>query len=145
LEEKSTAEAMRKIFNIIFCSVIVIFSGCEKDTGPVIIKPIIPEDTTVSFANEIQPIFNANCIHCHNTIHPFLNLLSCCSWEGLVEHPTSFWGSYLDTINPSESYLYVRVHGWGQNPPEMPPGGPYLSDEETDLILAWIRQGAKNN
>ncbi|HLG35311.1 MAG TPA: hypothetical protein VI757_10555 [Bacteroidia bacterium] len=136
---------MRKYIIILFSLSALLFSACEKDTGPVIIKPFIPEDTTVNFANDIQPIFNANCIHCHNQIHPFLNLLSCCSWEELVINPTSFWGNYLDTLSPTESYLYIRVAGMGQSPPEMPPGGPYLGQEETDLILKWIQQGAKNN
>lgn len=137
---------MRKLFVIIFCLVLILFFSCEKDSGPVIIEPIVPNPpgpVLVSFANDIQPIFNANCIHCHSQIHPFLNLLSCCSWEQLLLTGSS--APYVDTLNPTESYLYIRLAGAGQNPPEMPPGGPFLQQAETDKILKWIQEGAKNN
>ena len=137
---------MRNFIALIFCFSVLLFSACEKDSGPIIIKPEIPEDTVpdfVSFANDIQPIFNFNCIACHNENHPFLNLKECCSWDQLLNSGVS--APYIDTLNPTESYLYIRVAGAGQNPPEMPPGGPFLIQEETDLILKWIQEGAKDN
>jgi hypothetical protein len=45
--------------------------------------------------------------------------------------------------NPAASELVRRIRG--QARPRMPMDGPpYLSAEETDLIVAWIKQGARN-
>jgi len=137
---------MNKLLGVIFILFLLFFFSCEKDSGPLIVEPIVPNPPSpvfVSYANEIQPIFNANCVHCHNETHPFLNLLTCCSWDELLISGAS--APYVDTLYPSESYLYIRIAGAGQNPPEMPPGGPFLLQAETDKILKWIQEGAKNN
>mgnify|MGYP003331108736 CR=1 FL=1 len=132
---------MTKTFAIIIFASLIFFSACEKDSGPLIYDSALQD--TISFARDIQPIFNANCILCHNQYHPFLNLKDCCSWNELLFTGAS--APYVDTLSPKESYLYIRVAGTGQAPPAMPPGGPYLSSDLTAKILRWIEQGARNN
>ena len=134
---------MRKPVVIFFLCSSALFFSCEKDIGPVIKAPDVPVKNFVSFSNDIQPIFNANCIVCHTEFHPFLNLKPCCSWDELLVSGSS--APYIDTLSPLESYLYIMVAGADMNPAQMPPGGPYLPKSETDKILKWIQEGAKNN
>jgi hypothetical protein len=140
---------MKNLFALLLMCLSFLFFSCEKDSGPVFnipdkvstVNDSVPSFT--SFSKDIQPIFNMNCVVCHNENHPFLNLKACCSWEEILISGSS--APYVDTISPSESYLYIKLAGAGQNPAEMPPGGPYLSKPETDKILKWIEEGAKNN
>jgi len=136
---------MKNFLTFFFCILILFFSSCEKDQGPlIIIPPQIPAPLVpVSFANDIQPIFNAMCVHCHNLGHCCLNLLPDSSWHQLLVTGAS--APYVDTLYPTESFLYIRVAGVGQDPPAMPPVPPILLKSETDLILKWIQEGAKNN
>ena len=150
---------MKKLLIFIAC-LIVAFISCEKDSGPLIIKPkteppiIIPDtlphedtipiiDTIVNYLQDIQPIFTQNCVVCHDQNHAFIDLQECCSWDQLIFSGVS--APYVDTLSPYESYLYIKVAGAGQNPPSMPPSGPFLSEDELNKIIKWIRQGAKNN
>ena len=117
---------------------ITLFS-CEKDSGPYIVPPdVVPP---VSFSAEIQPIFDAYCISCHDENHSYLNLKSCCSWYELSA--TGYNAPYIDTINPEQSTLYKRITG--VIAPVMPSTGTPLSQNDIDIILRWIDEGAKNN
>ena len=107
--------------------------SCEKDYF-VPIPVTIPD--SVSFAGNIQPIFDANCVNsgCHSgAISP--NLTKEYAYEDL------FLSNMVDTLNPESSVLYVRMTQSGK---PMPPSG-LLKGGETDLVLKWIEQGAKNN
>lgn len=126
----------------IIASVLLIalsFSSCRKDSGPYINPPDVP--VPVSFANEIQPIFNSYCISCHDENHPYLNLKSCCSWFELTA--TGYNAPYLDTINPEQSTLYKRITGIIA--PVMPSTGTQLAQTDIDIIKKWMEEGAKNN
>lgn len=117
---------------------ITLFS-CEKDSGPYIVPPtVVPP---VSFSTEIQPIFDSYCISCHDENHSYLNLKPCCSWYELSA--TGYNAPYIDTINPEQSTLYKRIAG--VIAPVMPSTGTPLSQNDIDIILRWIDEGAKNN
>lgn len=118
--------------------VITLFNSCRKDTGPLVIPG--PVTQPVSFSNDIQPIFNSACISCHNATHPSLQLDSCCSYYELL-----FVGNnapYVDTVNPAESRLIKRMTG--EIGPTMPLTGA-LPQDQIDLVLRWIEEGARNN
>ena len=55
---------------------IMIVPACENDAGPLIIRPENPE--TISFSENIQPIFDVHCTGCHDEYHQYLDLSSCC-------------------------------------------------------------------
>lgn len=134
----------RILFPISFTVITLNFISCEKDYT--YIPP--PPDTTVpvSFSKDIFPIFSANCnassCHLNNANSP-----------DLTDVPTAYaqmWvndnGNVLvDTSNAGAnaalSKLYKRMTAT-TNP--MPPSGK-LSTDKTDLVLTWIKQGAKNN
>lgn len=97
--------------------------------------------TTISFKNDVQPIFNENCITsgCHSGNNPAgnLNLSSQVSFQNLIDSQSG----YLDLNTPKNSLLYTSMTSVN-NP--MPPNGK-LSNCKLDLILKWIEQGANNN
>ncbi len=104
---------------------------------PVIIPPV---DTTVitSFSNDIMPIFSTYCSFCHPGSHS-LDLTQQNAYNQLwTVGPNA---PYIDTTDAEASILYIRMNS-NTNP--MPPAGK-LSSDKTNLVLNWIKQGAKNN
>jgi hypothetical protein len=132
---------LQKIAIIILISTL---AACEKDVGPIRIHKTAPIDSTIyriSYSNYIQPIFNNNCVSCHNANHPFLNLHASVSYDELL-----FLGDnapYVDSIDSENSLLIERLRGveW----PIMPPSPPHVSDSDIDSIKAWMQQGCYFN
>lgn len=121
-----------------FTCLVLLFSGCRKDSGPVIIPP--PVVPPVSFSQDIQPIFDVACISCHNEWHASLNLQDSVSWRELWT--TGANAPYVDTLNPLQSILHLRLTG--AQLPAMPPSTP-LTQAEIDLIDKWMEEGARDN
>lgn len=117
-----------------------LISSCEKDRGPVIVKPAPPVDTTgkyVSYRNYIQPLFNDYCIACHHSSHPFLDLRGVVSYDELLY--TGANAPYVDSLNPDNALLIQRLVGdeW----PIMPPDPPYFTEAQIDSVRLWMLQG----
>jgi len=112
-------------------------SSCENDVGPVIIEPENP--STVSYSQDIQPIFNSYCSSCHDEFHQYLDLRSCCSYDQLLN--SGFNAPYLNLDDPQQSRLYRHLNG---DLLIMPLFGS-LPDYEIELVLQWITEGAQNN
>lgn len=137
--------------NLLFRSVITIISfwllvtACEKDKGPLIIKPPpVPGDTMISFKNVIQPIFDSHCITCHNISHIFLDLRADYSWYDLhTQNAHGVHAPYIDTINPENSILIQRLRGVELD--IMPPNAAPLPASTVDTVAKWMLQGAKDN
>lgn len=113
---------------------VLLISACYYDKPPVLIPFECDE---VSYSTHIQPIWDNSCATsgCHNgTTEP--NLSDGVSLNALLS------GGYVNTLLPEESSLYHSVD-FISNP--MPPGGPKLSDQQIELILCWISEGAPNN
>lgn len=124
-----------KIFNKVFLVTVFILpflNACEKDYYQ---SQVVITDS-VSFSADIIPIFQTNCMgsSCHDNIKPILTPDK--AYDELLFSPSGT--QYVDTLNPSESYLYKRITT------NMPPGG-LMNQEEIGYILAWIEQGAQNN
>jgi len=121
----------RKISFIAICIAIISLTSCEYDKTP--IEPV-PE--VVSFQIDVQPIFDSDCIVCHN--------------GGFIA-PSDFRAevSYAEIKNKflvvpgslEASNLYQRLIG---NANIMPQSGP-ISQAKIDIIGEWILQGALNN
>ena len=103
----------------------IAFSSCEK----VIFEP--PElPDSVSFSLDIQPIFNENCVSCHvGDREPDLQ-------EGL-SYDALIGGAYVDTANPEGSKLVKKLN--------VAPHNSRASEAQKQLIIEWIRAGAKDN
>ena len=110
--------------------------SCENDAGPLIIDS---GSDPISFSQDIQPIFDVECIGCHDDTHFYLDLRQCCSYEEIWSLGTR--APYVNPDNPEQSKLYLHLTG---DLLLMPPFGA-LPDNQMDLVLQWIEEGALNN
>ena len=97
----------------------------------------VPAGATVSFANDILPIFESRCLNCHGGEK---------TQEGLSVK------TYADLMSGSENGPVVAA-GDAENSlmaelvvsQKMPKRGPKLTPPQVQLIIDWINQGALNN
>jgi len=94
-----------------------------------------------SFADDVQPIFTASCVSCHNSTEHAgsydLTSYSLAMGNGTDSIPNVIAG------NADSSLLYRRITGAAT--PQMPIGGTPLDAMDEATIRNWINQGAKNN
>jgi hypothetical protein len=106
----------------------------------------------LSFAANVQPIFDAQCVSCHDpgkqAQFTYLFLASPYSFYSLVNQPaTQSSGIRVIPYDATGSFLLSKTTGNGlpAGVSRMPPGGPFLSDAEENLIRTWIIMGALND
>ncbi|MDO8444609.1 MAG: Ig-like domain-containing protein [Deltaproteobacteria bacterium] len=103
---------------------------------------------TYSFATDVQPIFDSNCIVCHISLGQaaFLPLTNDVSYSNLVNKPSTYTsgGTLVIPGNSTDSILYKRISGASVGA-QMPKGGQALSPTEQNTIKTWIDEGALNN
>ena len=94
----------------------------------------------VDYQSDIQPIFNNNCIFCHqNGGSATLNLAT---YSGTM---TGGWsGPAIVAGDHQNSLLYQRIIQPIGTDGSMPPNDP-LSQSQIDLIAQWIDEGAGNS
>lgn len=98
-------------------------NGCNEDYGKC-------DTTNMSFANDIQPIINLNCLGCHSGSNVSGGV-------ELDDHPG------VHTVALSGQLLGAITHSQGYKP--MPNGQPKLPDCKIAKIRNWINDGAQNN
>lgn len=104
-------------------------TGCYYDTVPL---PPEPEGD-ISYSNDIQSYFDISCVSCHqNGTGIPLDLEASVSYDNLID------GDYINTNDPSSSFLYVKIAAGGSME-------SFASDNERAMTLKWIEQGALNN
>ena len=95
---------------------------------------------SISFDQQIEPIFAAHCAKCHGDVktQAGLRLTSSAGIEAkLAKKP-----QLLVAGKPDESLLYQRLTLPADSPKRMPKGGDPLAKDELALIDLWIKQGA---
>jgi type 1 glutamine amidotransferase len=116
---------------------VFIVASCTKTTTvPVDESPAVTK--TVSFSKDLQPIFTKSCAlsGCHGgTVAPDLSAST--SYDALVN------GNFISTATPSNSLVYLWLTG--KEAVAMPAGAANNPSNINALVLAWIKQGAKNN
>ncbi len=120
---------------ILLCGLAPI-SGCYKDRT--IIFDSGPEVTrAVGFASDIMPIFNKSCNSsgCHSKGGQVPDLSAANAFNSLTI------GNYIDKSTAANSVLYQKLTGKKGTP--MPVSG--INKDYNSLVLAWLKQGAKNN
>ena len=107
--------------------------------------------TTVSLANDVQPIFTENCAFsgCHAGASPQqgMNLSAGQTFSNTVNVASREVPS-LDRIEPGDpdnSYLIQKIRGTAAVGGRMPLNRTPLSDAEIQTIVTWAREGANNN
>lgn len=116
---------------ITIISILLIFlASCEYET--ITPKPIEVPDT-VSFALNVMPIFDANCnaSGCHSSGGISPDLTAPNAYVGLT-----FFG-YVNTEEPEASSLYTKIFSGSMK--------DNASDQDREIILKWIQQGALDN
>jgi mono/diheme cytochrome c family protein len=116
---------MKKLIRFILLVVFTLsMSSCYYDQ----IEEIeLPPGTVVEFAADIQPIFAANCVECHNASRdPDLRAEN--AYNSLVPE-------YVTQGNADNSELYSVLNGGHGN----------ISTADLALIELWINSGAQNN
>jgi hypothetical protein len=123
----------RSIFLILVLFTILI-TGCKYNfILPEEVTPPNPDGEPVKYSTQVQPIFTAKCIECHKPGGTAPDLTSGNSYNQVVP-------SHVNLTKPEESDVYVfpspttAVHTWKK-----------YSANEANLVLTWIKEGAKNN
>ncbi|MCU0384102.1 MAG: hypothetical protein MUF68_08545 [Cyclobacteriaceae bacterium] len=93
---------------------------------------VVPDSPQISFSEQILPIIASNCGRsgCH---------------DGGEEFSLRTFEEIRGNVTPGDarkSKLYKAITRLNVEP--MPPDGP-LTDQQINLIYAWVMQGAKNN
>ena len=96
-----------------------------------------PSSGSVSFATDILPIFENNCLKCHGGDKTEKGL-------DLKTYASAMLGSQNGVVivagNAGSSKLFMSVASG-----KMPKRGPKLTQQEIELIMQWINSGASNN
>ena len=123
---------MKRYIKILAFLFMIGLVACEYDYIPVeengVVIPQPDPDNPISFSTDVEPIFQDKCIACHNSTDPILVTGS--AYANLTN------GGYVNTDNPTESEVYKRSKdGHGKN----------MGSQELNLLLLWIKEGAKDN
>ena len=110
-------------FAIIIASSIVY--SCTKDHVPAVIVDSNCTDT-ISFATQILPMIEANCVSCHGS-------------------PNSTGYTLTDYSNISANAAAILNSLSGTSVALMPQGGPALNDSLIQQFSCWKSQGTLNN
>lgn len=103
-------------------------------------------EPTVSFKDDVQPIFKLYCVSCHNAPDGEgfkASGLDLSTYAGVMKGTK--YGPMIVPGNAEGSNL-MWLLDWRASPQlRMPHGKNQLPSGERDLIRTWIRQGAKDN
>lgn len=90
----------------------------------------------VDYSTEIQPILDAKCTSCHQGAATYFGGLSLTTYDEIMEG--GYTANGIISTGLLENYITTGY---------MPPYGAntYLNEEEIDLIVQWISEGALNN
>lgn len=95
--------------------------------------------TSVSFVNDVQPIFQLHCPACHVFGNPN-------GYQVLTTDPSGYPpGPAVIPFDLTNSVLYGKITNSGQFGQLMPEGGPMLPAADIATIKEWILEGARNN
>jgi hypothetical protein len=127
---------MKKQYNLFIFVLLLFFavlSSCKYDN---IVEPAPPSPTdSVSFSQQIQPIFNSNCVSCHKAGAQAPDLSAGTAYTSIMN------ANLVNTASPESSIIYwhpnpdnTSAHTWEK----------YTANQAA-LVLIWIQQGAKDN
>jgi hypothetical protein len=134
--------------------------GCGGPQKAAVVDPMPVEQgpPPVRYAEDVQPVWDANCTMCHDgqtdPLHPLkdLDLSSGRSWAQLARPTRTCSGANTTVVvpgAPEQSPLWLRLNGGAACLDEMPPdshgGLAVLDPTASELIHAWILQGAQND
>lgn len=127
------------------------------DVGPALAGACDPGDshpgTSVSFGSDIRPILSGATGHCGCHLQSSggpgagvqLSGLDLSSFDTLREGGLTSGQRIVVAGDPCSSVLYQKVSVAPPFGSRMPLNGPFLSDDQIQLIHDWIAEGARDN
>lgn len=136
---------MKKLNLLSLLFLIIAGLACSENTENLVVAPDDDNDNEpseeVSYANDVQPIFNNSCTGCHGTSGN-VNLSSFSALMSSVG--TNYGNNVVVPDNADASGLVDKIEPNPDHGARMPIGGT-LTSNEIQTIRAWINEGAKNN
>jgi len=125
-----------KTLHVTMAAAVVVLAACghkEKEVA------------SVSFARQVKPILDQNCIECHKAAGQGYakSGLRLDSYESLMAG-TKF-GPVIKPGSSISSSLYLLIAGKSDPSIRMPHNKAPLPSESVELIKEWIDQGANDN
>ncbi len=124
----------KQLFILLVTSVAILLSSCQYEF---VVEPELPPiDPTVDikFATEIAPLFESNqCLACHKTGGTAPDLTADKAYASIVP-------ALINSADHETSLIY-----WYPHPDASTHNFKKYKKADAELILAWIKQGAKNN
>ncbi len=132
---KFTLAAMAAAFTVTLAA-----SGADTKLPPA------SDKKDVTYATDIKPIFDANCVKCHSGDRAKARL-HMDTLEGALKGTKA--GKIVTVGDSAKSFIVKSIsHATGERDEWMPPtpnkaGAKTLTPQEIGLVRAWIDQGAK--
>lgn len=124
----------KQLLLVFIAATAILLTSCQYEF---VVEPEIPPiDPTVDikFAAEIEPLFESNqCLACHKTGGTAPDLSAGKAYASIVP-------ALIDNADPEASKIY-----WYPHPDASTHNFKKYKKADAELILAWIKQGAKNN
>jgi hypothetical protein len=120
---------VKNLFVLIALTIIV--ASCTKKYVTQPYTPPPPPGYQYSLTTDVQPIFDSKCIRCHKTGGVNPDLTTGKSYNAM------FSLSLIDTLAPANSEIYTEMYNGSMS--------SYCTQQDADVVLQWITQGAKNN
>jgi hypothetical protein len=93
----------------------------------------------VSYARDVQPLFDGKCTACHPVSYPYLDLRRGRSYGQLLRVPAATAPAFARVLPGRPELSYLLTH-----PPD-PSLRDLLTGDERELLIRWIREGARDN
>ena len=131
---------------VFFMIGLLALGGCSDEGSDPVSPGPDPDPDPISFAADIQPIFNANCVGCHGLGgNGGLDLREGSAYGNLVGIDSQGYpGKRVMAGEPADSVLYLKLTGDSSTGTRMPPAG-LLPQAQRDLVRDWIAEGAADN
>ncbi|MBA2461770.1 MAG: hypothetical protein H0V45_08420 [Actinobacteria bacterium] len=93
----------------------------------------------VSYAGDVQPLLDRKCTACHPVSYPYLDLRRGRSYDELVRVPAKTAPAFARVLPGRPELSYLLTH-----PPD-PSLRNLLTGDERELLIRWIREGARDD
>ena len=106
-----------------------------------------PPEGSATFGQVQKTVFDNSCAlsGCHrNNVAPDLSVGR--SYAAIVNVKSSRGMALVEPGDPDNSYLFLKIVADAKvSGRRMPPGGPYLTAEEIEVVRTWIERGAPDD
>lgn len=122
----------KTIFPILVLSTLMLIgNSCKKEkaSSPIVVEADVCDSIPASFATDVMPIFQNNCVGCHNDANNTANGQN--------------WETYAEISASTANILKAMKHESGVV--AMPDQLPKLSDSLIQVVECWIDNGALDN